>query len=190
MVFVCSRCGNLSDSTRALNAHNRLCESVDTDRVDPINQTGLHSSTSIHENHFLKGMARFWDAFASSATVPEAEHSSHHDNNSSQFNIDNPAPISPDPRDDLNLPISNDSQDHQLSSENNIYQNKMSTLHLMNLLSKVVSATFCINHHRYKFFRFPQSTNRIYPWIWEWKEFIWAWKSETKVLFTRQPTLV
>ena len=123
MVFVCTRCGNLSDSTRALNAHNRLCESVDTDRVDPINQTGLHSSTSIHENHFLKGMARFWDAFASSATVPEVEHSSHHDNNSSQFNIDNPAPISPDPRDDLNLPISNDSQDHQLSSENNIYQN-------------------------------------------------------------------
>ena len=39
----------------------------------------------------------------------------------------------------------------------------MSTLHLMNLLSKVVIATFCINHNRYNFFRFPQSSNRIYP---------------------------
>ena len=122
MVFECSRCGNLSDSTQALNAHNRLCESVDVSHVDPINQTGLHSSTSIHENHFSKGMARFWDAFASSATVPEAEHSIDHANNSSQWNSDNPAQILPDPRDDLNLPISNDSQEHQLSSENNIYQ--------------------------------------------------------------------
>ena len=125
MVFKCPRCGNLSDSTRALNTHNRLCESVDTGHVDPINETGLHSSTSINENHFLKGMTSFWDAFASTTTAPETEHAIDHDIISSQLNINNPAPISPDPRDGINTQVSNDegnSQDPLFPSENSINQ--------------------------------------------------------------------
>jgi hypothetical protein len=98
-----------------------LCESVETGHIDLINQTEVPTST-IHENDFLKGMARFWDAFASSATVFEAEQLNDHGNNGSQFNSDNPAPNSPDPTDNQNLPISNNSQEHQLSSENNTNQ--------------------------------------------------------------------
>ena len=162
MVFECSRCGNLSDSARALNAHNRLCESVDTCPVDPINQTGLDSSTSIHENHFSKGMARFWDAFASSATAPEVEQSNDHGNNTYQCNSDNPAPISPDPRDDSNLPISNDSQEHQISLEFDIYQQNDVDSAPDEPPQQSGMCYLCINHNRYKFSRFSQSTNCIY----------------------------
>jgi len=122
MVFECPRCGNLSHSTRALNAHNRLCESIDTGHVDPINQTGLHTSSSISENHFSQGMTSFWDAFASTTTAPEAQHSIHHDNITSQLNNNNPALISPG----INNQVSNDEGNSQVSalfpSENNINQ--------------------------------------------------------------------
>ena len=121
MVFECSRCGNINDSSRALNAHNRLCESVETGHIDLINQTEVPTST-IHENDFLKGMARFWDAFASTASESEVGQSNDHGNNGSKVNSDNPVPISPDIIDNLNLPISNEYQEHPLASENNNYQ--------------------------------------------------------------------
>jgi hypothetical protein len=98
-----------------------LCESVETGHIDLINQTEVPTST-IHENDFLKGMARFWDAFASTASESEVGQSNDHGNSTSQVNSDNPVPISPNIIDNLNLPISNEYQEHPLASENNIHQ--------------------------------------------------------------------